>query len=173
MVIRPLRRISFVFIFLVLLGAFIMNFNPAEHLQGGQLASTIFFILLMALILSGALWSREVVFDRKRKLMVFYSGFFGWTAFSKKRTLPLESLERVVLQEVVLIHRNRDDGPPRGGVIGHIQESIEQRRLFYKLALQVSGVHHRLEDSSSRQELEILGRGISDFLRVPLFRETI
>ena len=173
MVVSPSRRIGYLALFLILLVTFVINFRPDSHLQGGQLGYTIFFLLLMIAPLAVALWTREVVFDRSKNLVIFRSGFLGSRLLSKRHTLPLPSVERIVLQEVFLAQRGRREVSPGGGIMGRLQEAIEQRRIFYKLTLDESGRLHSLEESSNRQDLELLATGIASFIGVPYATESI
>ena len=173
MVVSLSRRIGYLALFLILLIAFVINFRPDTHLQGGQLGYTVFFLLLMATTLGVAAWSREVIFDKGQELVIFYSGFFHWSPLSKKHTLPLSAIERILLQEIFLAHHGKREVSPSGGVMGRLQEAIEQRRIFYKLTLDESGRLYSLEESSNRQDLESLGTGIASFLGIPYITESI
>ena len=158
----------FFILFALLAAGLVFGLDAVRDLSGSRLLWTIGYIFseIVLLILSG--WSRSIVFDGRAGEITAVKTFFG-IVLSRELTTTLESVNRLVLQEVELV-KDRDMPFRRIERVGGI---LEVRSRLYRLFLDYGDGRLKLEEGNYREELEGMGIAIAQFLGAELRHESL
>ncbi len=170
----PFYRAGYLIIFAALFITIILNFNPETDLKGERLLGTVIFFILTLVALLAFCWTRYIDFYIKEKKVVFQSGLFGWFmyGFSWEHILcrTISPVNAIILRQINLLHSgSMQTTKTNTGYTGRLRK----RAVLFRLFLQVSGKNYFLEESSKRDDLEIIGTTIADYMKIPFKTEEI
>jgi hypothetical protein len=158
---NPMRRGLFFFIAVLLLVSFLLGFDPARDLNPPRLGGTVFYFILLAVSLGTGLWEKRFIFDKK-KMEFLTRVCFGKLPVIVSEPVGLLSITSVVLQQLRLIPegalRKKSGGKTLTGTV------LDRKKMYYKLFLQIGDRRRLLEEASSSEELEEIGKTLAAFL---------
>ncbi len=158
---NPVRRGLFFFIALLLLVSFFVGFDPARDLKPPRLGGSVFYFVLIAVSLGTGLWEKRFVFD-KEMMEIRIQVRLGTLSLGGPEPFGLTAVKAVILQQVRLIPegvtRKKDGAKTWTGNL------LDRKKMYYKLYLQLENKRLLLEETSSAEELEEIGKTVAVFL---------
>jgi len=164
---NPTRRLVFGVVAAVLLVAFFAAVDYERDFSADHFFSTLVYFALVSVCIILAGWENRKVFEQNAGALVFERRVFFFMI--SREFVNFNDIQEVVLSRVEL---SRFDGEPtrserqRGTVPAQmLKRDIE----LYRLTVGTEQRRYRLEESSVRDELEEVGRLISQYMEVPFF----
>ncbi len=167
--VSPTRRLVFVVVSIVLLGAFLYTLDAERDLRGPGMFGAVFYFVLIGGSLAIAAYDDRKVFHRRRRELLIQSMLAG---------IPLHT-RRVAFDDItqLTLQRRRVERPADGTIVGVPEGEAEsgepppsltgRKSVLYVLCAVTDDNTHTLESSSERADLEEVGRSLAQFLEVP------
>lgn len=166
---NPTRRLVFGVIAVVLLVAFFATVDYERDFSAEHFFSTLVYFVLVSVCIILAGWENRKVFEQSSGGLVFERRVFF--LMISREFVHFDEIQEVVLSRVEL---SRVDGElarserQRGTIPAQmLRRDIE----LYRLTVGTEQRRYRLEESSVRDELDEVGRQISQYMEVPFFVE--
>lgn len=147
------RRIVFLVIAALLVVSFFVGVDFSRSFAAGEVGGTIFYIILMVITILAAGWDSRTVFAREEGTVFRQKAFFGIAISS--RPMPLSDVRGLVCQGIKLLEGYRRS------------RFVEKRAQLYKLMLETEDKLIPIEDSTTRDELDRVGRAVAEFVQLP------
>ena len=160
----PARTAFYLVLFILFLVTFVLNFDPVKHLEGRELYRTLFFLLILLTLLLIAVLSRVFDFDKKKGLVSVRTGILGIVYFPAAKCLPIKELTGIVLRQITL-HGHSDERQTK--ITRLYRDTLRIRSSLYKLILENEEKNLLLEQSTSPDDLEDVGKKIAELLEIP------
>jgi hypothetical protein len=166
---NPTRRLVFGIVSVVLLIAFFVAVDYERDFSADHFFSSLVYFALVSVCIILAGWENRKVFEQNDGGLVFERRVYLFMV--SREFVSFDDIQEVVLSRVEL---SRADGEPtrsdrqRGTVPAQmLKRDIE----LYRLTVGTEQRRYRLEESSVREELEDVGRLVSQYMEVPFFSD--
>ncbi len=166
---NPTRRLVFGVVAVVLLIAFFAAVDYERDFSAEHFFSTLVYFALVSvcIILSG--WENRKVFEQNDGGLAFERRVFF--LMISREFVPFDEIQEVVLSRVEI---SKLEGEPtrserHGGAVS--AQMLKRDIELYRLTVGTEQRRYRLEESSVREELEEVGRLVSQYMEVPFFVE--
>ncbi|TVR91074.1 MAG: hypothetical protein EA428_06775 [Spirochaetaceae bacterium] len=166
---NPTRRLVFGVVAVVLLLAFFAAVDYERDFSAEHFFSTLVYFTLVSgcIILAG--WENRKVFEQHDAGLVFERRVFF--LMISREFVPFDEIQEVVLSRVEL---SKVEGQPTRSErhSGAVSAQMLKRDIeLYRLTVGTEQRRYRLEESAVREELEEVGRLVSQYMEVPFFVE--
>jgi len=158
---NPVRKVMFLFLFLLLGISFVLGIDPESDLSGPELLRTIGYAAVLLVLLGAAGWSSMMKFDRSAGKIESVVSIFGF-AVKRQSLARMENITGVVLQKASLFHDDASRGM-RSGVFGNL---FEPRSQLLRLYLDTDESRIPLDEGGDSGRLEAAGVFFSKYLDV-------
>ena len=160
------RRTMFFLVFVLLLCGMLYGLEIDRDLTGTRLVGTIVYFSLLLSLLGVAGWQKRVDFDRKQRMVRTDHTMFK-VPLRNPVQVSIDDHAEVILQSVVLVKGR----PERDDKSNLLSGFLTARTHLFRLFIQNGDERIRVEETTSRDELLEMGKGLSEFLGLP-FVET-